>query len=198
MRVKRAAALLGTAILLGVAILLGGTMLAACASQSDRFYTLSPMPESPPPPRAAFTTQFVLSISVPAVVDRRSMVLDTPGNQVTILEHERWAAPISDLIAQTLAGDIERRRPDVIVAGRGFGSSPVKIRIDIVEFSARAVSATLEAHWRIADAESKTDMVGSEVFTAPVASGDYAAVAHAFSVAVSSLADRLAEKLPAR
>jgi uncharacterized lipoprotein YmbA len=199
MRVKRAAALLGAAILPGVAILLGGTMLAACASQSDRFYTLSPMPDSPPAPRAAFTTQFVLSISVPAVVDRRSMVLDTPGNQVTILEHERWAAPISDLIAQTLAGDIERRRPDVMVAGRGFGSAPVKIRIDIVELSARAAgNATLEAHWLIADAESKTDVVGSEVFTAPVASADYAAVARAFSLAVSSLADRLAEKLPAR
>ncbi len=193
MRPNRAAAPLGAAILLG------GTMLAACASQSDRFYTLTPMPDSPPAPRAAFTTQVVLSISVPAVVDRRAMVLDIPGNQVTILEHERWAAPISELIAQTLAGDIERRRPDVMVALRGFGSSPVKIRIDIAELSARAGgNAALEAHWRIVDAESKTDAVGSEVFTAPVASGDYAAVAHAFSVAVSSLADRLAEKLPAR
>jgi uncharacterized lipoprotein YmbA len=193
MRPKRATALLGAAILLG------GTMLAACASQPDRFYTLSPMPDSAPGPRAAFATQAVLSISVPAVVDRRAMVLDTPGNQVTILEHERWAAPISELIAQTLAGDIERRRPDVMVAGRGFGSSAVKIRVDIVEFSARAAgSATLEAHWRITDAESKTDAVGSEVFTAPIVNGDYAAVARAFSVALSSLADRLAEKLPTR
>jgi uncharacterized lipoprotein YmbA len=181
------------------AALLGAATLAACASQSDRFYTLSPMPDSPPAPRAAFPTQVVLSISVPAMVDRRAMVLDTPGNQVTILEHERWAAPISELIAQALAGDIERRRPDMLVAGRGFGDSSVKIRIDIVELSARAAgSATLEAHWRIADAESKIDLVGSEVFTAPVTSGDYAAVARAFSVAVSALADRLAEKLPAR
>ena len=199
MRPKRAAALLGAAILLGMAILLGGTMLAGCASQSDRFYTLSPMPDSPPAPGAPFTTQVVLSISVPAVVDRRPMVLDTPGNQLMILEHERWAAPLSDLIAQTLAADIERRRPDVMVAGRGFGSSAVKIRIDIVELSARpAGAATLEAHWRIVDAESKSDAVGREVLTAPVASGDYAAVARAFSVAVSLLADRLAEKLPAR
>jgi uncharacterized lipoprotein YmbA len=75
----------------------------------------------------------------------------------------------------------------------------VKIRIDISELSARAAgNATLEAHWRIADAESKSDLVGSETFTAPIASGDYAAVAHAFSVTVCSLADRLAEKLPAR
>jgi hypothetical protein len=199
MRAKRAAALLGAAILLDVAILLGGTMLAACASQSDRFYTLTPMPDSPPAPRAASTMQVLLSISVPAVVDRRAMVLDTPGNQVNILEHERWAAPISDLIAQTLAGDIERRRPDVVVAAPGLGSSPVKIRIDIAQLSARAGgNATLEAHWRIADAESKTDVTGSEIFTAPVASGDYAAVARGFSVAVSSLADRLAENLPAR
>jgi uncharacterized lipoprotein YmbA len=87
----------------------------------------------------------------------------------------------------------------VMVALRGFGSSQVKIRIDIAELSARAGgNAALETHWRIADAQSKTDWVGSDIFTAPVASGDYAAVAHAFSVAVGSLADRLAEKLPAR
>jgi uncharacterized protein len=199
MRSQRAAARLGPAILPAAALFLGGTLLAACASQADRFYTLSPMPDSAPAPRVAFTTQVVLSISVPAVVDRRAMVLDTPGNQVTILEHERWAAPLADLIAQTLGADIERRRPDVMVAGRGFGSSPVTIRIDILELSARAAgSTTLEAHWRIADAESKTDAVGSEIFTAPLAGGDYAAVAHGISVTLSSLADRLAEKLPAR
>ena len=192
MRFKRPAARLD-------AMLLAGTMLAACASQPDRFYTLTPIPDSAPSPRTADTRQVVLHISVPSVVDRRAMVLDSAGNQVTILEHERWAAPIADLIAQTLAGDIERRRADVMVATRGFGSSPVKIGIDVVELSARAPgSATLEAHWHIADAESKTDLAGSEIFTVPVASGDYAAVAQAFSVAVSSLAGRLAEKLPAR
>jgi uncharacterized protein len=199
MRAKRVAVLLGAAVPLRAAILLCGTMLAACASQTDRFYTLTAMPDNPPAPRAASTTQVLLSASVPTMVDRRAMVLDSPGNQVSILEHERWAAPISDLIAQTLAGDIERRRPDVMVAVRGVGASAMKIRIDIAELSARAAgNATLEAHWRIVDAESKTDLVGSETFTAPVASGDYAAVARAFSVVVSLLADRLAEKLPAR
>jgi uncharacterized protein len=193
MRPDRAAALPGAVILLGA------TLLGACASQPDRFYTLNTMPDGSPAPRAALTTQVALSVSVPAVVDRRAMVLDTPGNQVTILEHERWAAPISDLITQTLSGDIERRRPDVLIAGRGFGSSPVKIRVDIVEFSARTAGrATLEAHWRIEDAGSKTSDLGSEVFSAPVSGSDYAAVARAFSVTVSSLADRLAEKLPPR
>ena len=184
-----------------VCALAGTAMLAACASQPDRFYTLSALPDTSPAPRSAPATQVILSISIPAVVDRSAMVLTTSGDQVSILEHERWAAPLSDLLAQTLAGDIERRRADVLVAERGFGSgpAPVKIRIDVAQLSARAPgSATLEAHWRIVDAQSKSDEVGGEVFTAPVAGGDYAAVARAFSVAVSSLADRLVEKLPAR
>jgi hypothetical protein len=193
MRPNRATILPGAAISLGVAV------LAACASQPDRFYTLSFLPDGPPGPRAASTKQVALSISIPTVVDRRAMVLDTPGNQVTILEHERWAAPLSDLITQVLAGDLERRRADLVVAGRAFGATPVKIRIDIAEFSARAGgNVTLEAHWRIEDAVSKQDLLGSEVFTAPISSGDHAAVVRAFSVAVGSLSDRLVEKLAAR
>jgi len=181
--------------------LAGAAMLAACASQPDRFYTLSALPDSSPAPRSLPTTEVILSVSIPAVVDRRAMVLATSRDQVTILEHERWAAPLSDLLAQSLARDIERRRADVLVAERGLssGSLPVKIRIDVVQFSARrSGSATLEAHWRIVDARSKSDETGGEVFMAPITGDDYAAVARAFSVALSSLADRLVEKLHAR
>jgi hypothetical protein len=184
-----------------VGALVGAALLAACASQPDRFYTLSALPDTLPGPRSTPATQVILGVSIPAVVDRRAMVLATSGDEVAVLEHERWAAPLSDLIAQALAGDLERRRADVLVAERGLGagSPPVKIRIDVVQLAARrAGSVTLEAHWRMVDARSKSDESGAEVLTVPIAGEDYAAVARALSVALGSLADRLAERLPAR
>jgi uncharacterized protein len=177
----------------------GAFLLAACASRPDHFYTLSAMPEASNATRPSITTQVFLGVSLPAVTDRREMVLGAPGDQVVILEHERWAAPVSDLIAQTLGLDIERRRPDVLVAERSDRSSGmVKIKVDIVQLSARTSGkATLEAHWHIIDERSKGDEVGAETFSAPVEGGDYAAVARAISEMLSALADRLVAKLPA-
>jgi len=174
-------------------------LLGACASQRDRFYVLSAMPEAAHQPRPAITTQLALGVTLPEEVDRREMVLGAQGDQVVILEHERWAASLSDLIAETLGLDIERRRPDLLAVDRPLDRSNarVRIKVDIVRLSARAPgNVTLEAHWRIVNPQSKGDEVGAQTFTAPVESADYAAVARALSAAVSSLADRLVAKLP--
>ena len=176
-------------------------ILAGCAGQQDHFYALTTLPENAPAATAAFTTHVMLTISLPPVVDRRQMVIATSADQLLVLEHERWAAPLSDLVMQTLGRDLEQRRADVLVADRGFDQPsliPVKIRVDIVRMSVRAGGqATLEAHWRVVDARRNTDEVGGETFESPVSGGDYAAVARAFSNDLSSLADRLAAKIPA-
>jgi uncharacterized protein len=176
-------------------------ILAGCAGQQDHFYALTTLPENAPAATAAFTTHVMLTISLPPLVDRRQMVIATSADQLLVLEHERWAAPLSDLVMQTLGRDLEQRRADVLVADRGFDQPsliPVKIRVDIVRMSVRAGGqATLEAHWRVVDARRNTDEVGGETFTSPVAGADYAAVARAFSNDLSSLADRLVAKIPA-
>jgi len=184
------------------AVCLGAAaILAGCAGPRDHFYALSTLPESSSAAMAAFTTHVTLIISLPPVVDRRQMVIAIAGDQLLVLEHERWAAPLSDLVAQTLGRDLEQRRADVLVADRSFdqpGLIAVKIRVDIVRMSARAgAQATLEAHWRVVDARRNTDEIGAETFESPVADADYAAVARAFSDDLSRLADRLAAKIPA-
>ena len=175
-------------------------ILAGCAGQADHFYALTTLPENTGP-TTAFTTHVMLTISLPPVIDRRQMVIATGADQLLVLEHERWAAPLSELVAQTLARDIEQRRADVLVADRSFDQAslmPVRIRVDVVRMSVReGGQATLEAHWRLVDARRNTDEVGGETFQSPVAGGDYAAIARAFSNDLSSLADRLTAKLPA-
>lgn len=178
----------------------GLTMLVgACAGPTDHFYTLSVVPDGPHAPTVPFTAHVLLMTSIPSVIDRREMVVHTSREQILILEHERWAAPMSELVAQTLARDLEQRRPGVLVGDRGFDQATtpsIKLKVDIVQMSARkGGNAVLEAHWRIVDPQSDSDQLGGEVFTAPVSGEEYAAIAEAFSTCLASLADRLAEKL---
>ena len=87
----------------------------------------------------------MLTVSLPPVIDRRQMVVVTTTDQLLVLEHQRWAAPLSELVAQTLARDIEERRADVLVADRSFDQAsliPVKIRVDVVRMSVREGGAS--------------------------------------------------------
>jgi hypothetical protein len=185
-------------------------LLPACAGHPDHFYALTTLPDTPgaAAPRTAstaFTTHVILTVSLPAVIDRREMVINTSADRLLVLEHERWLAPMSELMAQTLARDLEQRRADVLVADRGFDQSSIKavrIRVDVVQLSVReGGQAMLEAHWRIVDAARGIDEIDGETFQYSVGSpvgGDnaYASVARAFSNDLSSLADRLVAKLP--
>ncbi len=176
------------------------SLILACAGHVDHFYTLSTKPAAGSPAAGgsqSFTAQVILRTSIPPATDRTEMLVHTSDDQILILEHERWAAPLSELVAQTLARDIEQRRPGVMVAGRGADAAippAIKVTVDVVQLSARkSAHAVLEAHWRIVDGDS--DRVGGEVFTAPVSGDDYAAIAQAYSACLASLSDRIAETL---
>ena len=177
-------------------------MLGACAGTPDHFYTLNTLPDAPPTAPAPPRLHVHLNVTVPSSVDRSEMVVATSGNGIAILEHERWAAPLSDQISQTLARDLERRRADILVADGRFdqpGSGVVALKVDIVRISARRnAAAVIEAHWRVVDASAGVDRLGGDSFTAPTGGGDSAAVAQAYSRLLSELAARLAADVPLR
>ena len=134
----------------------GAALLAACAAAPDHFYTLSTLPDTSVATATTLTRHVILNVTVPSAVDRHEMVINVSTDRVVILEHERWAGDLSDLVSQTLARDIEKRRNDVLVGDRGFDqahTTPIKIKVDVVQMSAsRAGRAILEAHWRVVDA----------------------------------------------
>ena len=176
------------------------SLLCACvSSRPDHFYILSAQPQGTSAPRTSPTTQIWLRVALPSLVDRSELVLNTSTNGVIVLEHERWAAPLADLVTQTLARDLERRRSDILVADQSVshtGQSPVKMTVEVVQMSARkGERASIEAHWRILDPRSSGDVVGSEVFSSPLAQDDYAAVPQALSECLGLLADRLTAQM---
>lgn len=175
-------------------------MMGACAGSPDHFYTLGVLPAGE---RAAMPSSLLhvrLDVTVPSLVDRSEMVITTTDNGVQILDHERWAAPLSDQVLDILSRDIERRRADILVGDRRFdqgGKSVVVVKVDIVRFSAtRGGRARLEAHWHIKDVNTGLDNVNGSSFEVPVNGADYGALAQAYSVALSQLADQLAAALP--
>ena len=176
------------------------SLVCACAtSRPDHFYILSTQPQGAGEARTTPAAQLSLRLTLPSLVDRSEMILNTSANGVIVLEHERWAAPLADLATQTLARDLELRRSDMQVTAQGTarsGAAAVKVTVDLVQMTVRrGERASIEAHWRISDPGTGRDVVGSEIFSAPVAQDGYAAVPQALSECLGLLADRLGPDL---
>jgi uncharacterized lipoprotein YmbA len=176
------------------------SLLCACVTgRPDHFYILSAQPQGASTPRTTPATQVWLRVALPSLVDRSEMVINTSANGVSVLEHERWAAPLADLVTQILARDIERRRSDILVADpsvRHPSEGAVRMTIDVVQMTVRkGERAGIEAHWRIVDPRPGGDVAGSEAFSAPLTHDDYAAVPQALSDCLGLLADRIVEQM---
>ena len=184
-----------------LAALCFATLLCACAtSRPDHFYILSTQPPAPAVARTAPVTQVSLRVTVPSLFDRAEIIMNTSGDGVLVLEHERWAAPLSDLMGRALARDLEGRRSDLLVSvvpGVTQSSDPVfKLAVDVVQLTVRQGQGTsIEAHWHIVDSRTGKDQLGGEVFSATPGQDDYAGAAQALSRCLGMLADRLAGQL---
>lgn len=175
-------------------------LLCSCAtSRPDHFYILSPRPAGSAQPASMPTVPVQLKITLPSLVDRPEMVLNSSQDAVTVLEHQRWGAPLPDLVAQTLGQDIERRRNDLLIGFHGgarSGPSAVNISVDVIRMTTRPGDhLSIETHWRIMDARKSADVEGSGVFSAPLGQEAYSGVAEALSDCLGQLADRLVSQI---
>jgi uncharacterized protein len=175
-------------------------VLCGCAAGvPDHFHVLSVQPQGSGMARTVPTVQATLKVTLPSLVDRPQVVLNTSSDSVAVLEHERWAAPLPDLVTQTLAQDIERRRSDLLVGVRSVShstSNEINITVDIVQMWAHpGARSSIETHWRIVDRRTGTEVTGGGEFNAPLPA-DPAAIGHGLSEVLGLLADRLAEQIP--
>jgi len=176
-------------------------VLPACASEHDRFYTLSTVPENSRTALATPMKNVILNVTIPSLDDRAEMVITTSGNGILVLDHERWADALSEQVTQTLARDLEARRNDLLVSERSFDqadTTPLKIKVEIVRMTARRDGPiSIEARWHLVDTANSVDQIGSDRFDVPGGVG-YAAVAQGYSEAAGKLADALISSLAGR
>jgi uncharacterized lipoprotein YmbA len=182
-------------LLVCILVLAGG-----CASrQRDHFYVLDAQPAGSNDSRTQFDRRIALSVTVPSMVDRGEMVLTTSGG-VIVLDHERWAAPLADLVTSTLGQDIERRRSDVVVLPRGpdqAGIPLVKIAVEIDQVTARlGDQVAIETHWRITDTRTGKVSIGRDAFVSSQRPQSYGDVAADLSACIGLLAERLVREIP--
>jgi uncharacterized lipoprotein YmbA len=134
--------------------LLGGCVL----NRPDHFHVLDSGHPGDEVAQSAFAMQVILRVSLPTLVDRSEMVLTNP-NGVAILEHERWAAPLTDQFTRVLGQDIEARREDIILASRTIaqpGAHTASIAVDVVELSLqKGTEVRMEIRWRLQRGESE-------------------------------------------
>jgi uncharacterized protein len=177
------------------ALCLIGLLCGCVAHQPDHFYILNPQPQGASAARAAPLTLVLLKVALPSLVDRPEMILNTSADGIMVLEHERWAAPLADLMTEALARNIEQRRTDMLIANHA-NDARIKLLVDVVRITVRrGQRASIEAHWRIIGAHAGADAVGGDVFSVPLGEHGYSAVAQALSGCLALLADRLVDQM---
>jgi uncharacterized lipoprotein YmbA len=175
-------------------------LLAGCVTrQRDHFYVLSPLPAAIATSRSQFDRQVTLRVTIPSMVDRGEMVIATISG-VSVMDHERWAAPLADMVSGALGQDIERRRSDVVVLPKSADKAGIplfRIAVEIDQVTARlAEHLSIETHWRVTDVRTGKETLGRDSFVSPQPPQSYADIAAAFSACIALLADRLAAEIP--
>lgn len=87
-------------------LVLAALGIAGCgATKPARFYTLEAVATATGAP-AAKCAVLVGPVTIPPALDRPQLVVQVAPNRVEIDEFDRWAAPLADGIAATVAGNL--------------------------------------------------------------------------------------------
>ena len=117
-----------------------------CTSAPVRYYTLTPPPDKTVPAAQTTLAIDVRVIHTPPQLNRSELMVRTGPSEVTLLENEQWASPVSDEIREAVRLELQRR------LGRTTGWHPAFARltldIDVQQLEAELGQyALLEASW---------------------------------------------------
>jgi uncharacterized lipoprotein YmbA len=187
---KRMKSWLGAALLLPLAV-------AGCAgSPPQSFYTLGAK-TAPAPRQSAATYSIAIDpASVPAIVDRPQIVLDTGPNQIALAEQSRWAEPLKESIPRVMADDLAQLLPEAEVFANPHGtvSDPdYRVRLDVQRFaSSQGEAATVDILWSVSIRQDGTQEIGRSFKREPAQGGGFAALAAAHERALAAVSRDIA------
>jgi uncharacterized lipoprotein YmbA len=119
---------------------------AGCTSAPVRYYTLMPPPDKALPASQATLALDVRVVHTPPQLNRSELMVRSGPAEMTLLENERWASPVSDEIKAAVRVELQRR------LGRISGLRPdfakLTLDIDVQHLEAELGRyALLEASW---------------------------------------------------
>jgi len=174
---------------------LASLVLTACGSSpSTRFHTLMP-PATPATAAPARALSWDLAdVVVPAQVDQPQLVVRTTDDSLTVMEHERWIAPLADEIR----GSVVDRLSQTIGASVApqAGGKAWRVRVDVQRFdSAPGRYARTVAEWSLFAGDAPTPALRCRgTYEQAVAAG-FPALAAGHRQALTKLADSIAAAL---
>ena len=173
-------------------------VLASCASPEPAYFTL----QARPGPAAAAGVRLIelRRIGLAGYLDRPEIVRNNADYRLRIPGGERWGEPLGDLVARTLAEDLNLRMPGSSVftsAGAISATADATVELDLQRFDMDASGqVVLLAQVAVSRGRGRTqaDAQTVRVVVTPGGPGTTELVA-AMSAALGQLADRLAPML---
>jgi len=174
-------------------------MIAGCVSSSpSHFYTLAPASV----PAAVSQADFSVSVGpilVPAIFDRRQIVLQTGPNQVFMDDFNRWASPLRDEIGRVILVNLVSLLgtnqvdlfPQTMPDGATYRASIRVLRFD----SELGKAADLDAVWTVNSGKNGPSYQGRTTVSEAVQGDDYTALVAAHSRALGQLSTEIAKKI---
>jgi hypothetical protein len=134
----------GTYLRFALAWLVG--VCVGCSSAQVHYYTLTTLPDKPLQPSQTTPAIDVRVVHTPPQFKRSELTVRTGPTEITFLDNERWASPVSDEIKGALRLELQRR------AGRMAALRPalakLTLDVDVRQFEAElGRRVLLEASW---------------------------------------------------
>lgn len=178
-------------------------LLTGCASTSEtHLYVLNAM--SPSSQTSSSETPKRLiglgPVTVPALLERKQLIIRTGDNSIKSNEFHQWAAPLKESITETLAQNLSILLPNNIVKSypwTAYGEMDFHVIIDIVRFETTAdQTAELVLNWSVMDDEShRLISHGQAKISRPQAGSSHADAVKAMSEALQEFSRQLATTL---
>jgi uncharacterized lipoprotein YmbA len=170
-------------------------MVAGCFSPRTHYYSLAPV-ELTQPIRVSGPPLQIFHVSIPAVLDRDSLVEWTRSGELKMSDSSRWAAPLDEMIRDVLAADLRHKLPGLVLlpgdpaeAGETRG-----IVVNVRHFAPdESQHVVMLADWSLMSGRpAEPVLTRSEAIKLPISSGKSSEVVPAMSEAVAILSDRIA------
>lgn len=176
--------------------LVGGALtlvLAACASAPLHYYTLvPPAPAAATDAPASFQFE-LLPVGIPAQVDQPQLVIRQGGQGVSILNGERWIAPLADEVRGALSTDLAEVLNTQDASGLPMSGKPrLRIKLDLRRFDSVPGSyALIDAAWSLRRLQGGATLTCTSQIRQPVGPG-YEALVRGHQEALRQLAGQIA------
>jgi|SRR5579872_2869551 len=175
-------------------------LIAGCASSPPvHYYTLSGTGAGSRLNAAGPVAVRLDKVAVPAELDRPQLVRRVSATQLQVLDSERWAAPLEDMIRRVLSDNLAARLPANLVADPNEPASSVPrqlLSLDVRDFYADSTCAvTLRAAWTVKRTDGQFVQGTEEIQVAGSGCAGAGTMPAAMSQALGELSDRLAARL---